>query len=122
VVTDITLVTQAAASLNADLQSGTAPPADVTALNAAAASLRTSTEAATKNLIPGCVSGTQPAEAKGLTDLGEAVAGFGKAVTGAGSGDYGTAQHDTQTAAAAVQSGSAEMAAAIAGLNQRGTK
>jgi hypothetical protein len=122
VVTDVTIVTQAAASLNTDLQAGTAPAADVTALNSAATSLRSSTQAATKNPIPGCVAGTQPAEAKGLTHLGDAVAGFGSAVTGAGSGDYGTAQRDMQTAVAAVQSGSAEMAAAIAGLNQYGTK
>ena len=122
VVTDVTLVTQAAASLNADLRSGAAPASDVTALDSAATSLRSSTQAATKNLIPRCVPGTQPAEVKGLTHLGDAVAGFGGAVTGASSGDYGTAQRDMQTAAAAVQSGSAEMAAAIAGLNQYGTK
>jgi hypothetical protein len=118
VVTDITLVTQAAASLNADLRSGTAPSAMVTALNAAATSLRSSTQAATKNLIPGCAAGTHQAEVKGLTDLGDAVGGFGNAVTGAGRGDYGNAQRDLQTGIAAVQSGSAEMAAAIGGLNQ----
>jgi hypothetical protein len=121
VVTDITIVMQAAASLSADLRVGTAPSASVTALNSAATSLRSSSEAATKNLIPGCVPGTQPTEVKGLTHLGDAVARFGSAVTGAGSGDYGTAQRDMQTAVAAVQSGSAEMAAAIAGLNQYGT-
>ena len=122
VVTDVTIVTQAAASLSTDLQAGTAPAADVTALNSAATSLRSSTQAATKNPIPGCVAGTQPAEAKGLTDLSDAVAGFGSAVTGAGSGDYGTAKRDLQTAVTTVQSGWAEMAAAIAYLNQYGTK
>lgn len=122
VATDVTLVTQAAASLNADLRSGTAPAADVTALNSAATSLRSSTQAAAKNLIPGCVPGTQPTEVKGLTDLSDAVAGFGSVVTGADSGDYGAAQRGMHTAVASVQSGSAEMAAAIVGLNQYGTK
>lgn len=117
VVTDIALVTQAAASLSADLRAGTASSASVAALNSAAASLRSSTQVATKNLIPGCVAGTHQAEVKGLTDLGDAVAGFGTAVTGAGRGDYGNAQRDMQTGIAAVQSGSAEMAVAIAGLH-----
>lgn len=122
VVTDVALATQAAASLNADLRSGTAPSASATALNSAATSLRLSTQVAMKNLIPGCAAGTHQAEVKGLTDLGDAVAGFGSAVTGAGRGDYRTAQRELQTGIAAVQSGSTEMAAAIAGLNQQGAK
>ena len=96
VATDLTIATQAAASLHADPATGTVPPAAVTALRSAAASLRSSTQAAGKNLIPGCISGAHEAEVTGLANLSGAVA--------------------------AVQSGSAEMATAIAGVNRYGTK
>ena len=122
VVTDLTIVTQAAASLNADLASGSAPAADVTALRAATTSLNSAAQAAKKNLIPGCVSAPYRAEVAGLTVLGGAVAGFNNAIGATGSSDYATAQRGMQTAATSVQSGSAEMAAAITGLNRYGTK
>lgn len=122
VVTDLTIASQAATSLNADLASGTAPSAAVTALRSAATSLSSSTRAATKNLIPGCVSGAHQAEVTGLTDLGSAVADFGKAVNETGSGDYGTAQHSIRTAVTALQSGSAGMGQAITNLNRYGAK
>ena len=129
-VTSISIATQAATSLSADLGTGTvpsttppsAPPDEVTALRSAAASLGSSTQAATTNLIPGCVTSAHPAEVKGLTDLNAAVAGFGKVVTGAGSGDYGTAQREMQAAIAALQSGSAEMTTAIVELGKYGTR
>lgn len=122
VVTDLTIVTQAAASLNADLAAGSAPAADVTALRAAATSLNSAAQAAKKNMIPGCVSAPYRAEVAGLTDLGGAIAGFNNAIGATGSSDYATAQRGMQTAATSVQSGSAEMAAAITGLNRYGTK
>jgi hypothetical protein len=122
VVTDLTIVSQAAASLNADLASGTAPAADVTALRAATTSLNSAAQAAKKNLIPGCVSAAYRAEVAGLTDLGGAVAGFDNAIGATGSSDYATAQRGVQTAAASIQSGSAEMASAITGLNRYGTR
>jgi hypothetical protein len=81
-----------------------------------------STQAARKDLIPGCVSGAYQAEVAGLTDLGGAVADFNNAVDETDSGDYGTAQRGMRTAVAAMQSGSAEMATAIAGLNRYGTR
>ena len=122
VVTDLTIVSQAAASLNADLASGAAPAADVTALRAATTSLNSAAQAARKNMIPGCVSAPYRAEVAGLTDLGGAVAGFDNAIGATGSSDYATAQRGMQTAATSVQSGSAEMAAAITGLNRYATK
>jgi hypothetical protein len=122
VVTDLTIVSQAAASLNADLASGAAPAADVTALRAATISLNSAAQAAEKNMIPGCVSAPYRAEAAGLTDLGGAIAGFDNAIGATGSSDYATAQRGMQTAATSVQSGSAEMAAAITGLNRYGTR
>lgn len=122
VVTDLTIVSQAAASLNADLASGTVPAADVTALRAASTSLNSAAQAAKKNLIPGCVSAAYRAEVAGLTDLGGAVAGFNNAVGAAGSSNYASAQRGVQTAAASIQSGSAEMASAITGLNRYGTR
>ena len=117
-VTDLTIVSQATASLDADLASGTAPSATVTAFRSAATSLRSSTQAAQKNLIPGCVSGAHRAEATGLADLGDAVAGFDNAIGETGSGDYGTAQRGMRTAITAMQSGSAEMAKTTADLNR----
>jgi hypothetical protein len=122
VVTDLTIVSQAAASLNADLASGAAPTPDVTALRAATTSLNSAAQAARKNMIPGCVSAPYRAEVAGLTDLGGAVAGFDNAIGATGSSDYATAQRGMQTAATSVQSGSAEMAAAITGINRYGTK
>jgi hypothetical protein len=122
VVTDLTIVSQAAASLNADLASSAAPAADVTALRAATTSLNSAAQAAKKNLIPGCVSAAYRAEVAGLTDLGGAVAGFDNAIGATGSSDYATAQRGMQTAAASIQSGSAEMASAITGLNRYGTR
>jgi hypothetical protein len=122
VVTDLTIVSQAAASLNADLASGTAPAADVTALRAATTSLNSAAQAARKNLIPGCVSDAYRAEVAGLTDLGGAVAGFNNAIGATGSSNYATAQRGIQTAAASMQSGSAEMATAVAGLNRNSSK
>jgi TolA-binding protein len=122
VVTDLTIVSQAAASLNTGLASGTAPAADVTALRAATTSLNSAAQAAKKNLIPGCVSDAYRAEVAGLTDLDGAVADFNNAVGATGSGDYATAQRGMQTAAASMQSGSAEMATAVAGLNRNGSK
>jgi len=122
VVTGLTLASQAAASLDADLASGTAPPAAVAALRSAVTSLRSGTQAAGKNLIPGCVSAAHQAEVAGLADLGGAAADFDSAVAAAGSSDYGTARRGIRTAAAAVQSGSAQMAKAIASLNRYGTR
>jgi flagellar hook-basal body complex protein FliE len=122
VVTDLTIVSQAAAPLHADLASGTAPSAAVTALHSATTSLRAGIQVARKNLIPGCVSGAYQAEVAGLTDLGGAVAGFDNAADATDSGDYGAAQRGMRTAVAAMQSGSAEMATAIAGLNRYGTR
>lgn len=122
VVTDLTIVSQAAASLNPDLASGAAPAADVTALRAATTSLNSAAQAAKKNLIPGCVSAAYRAEVAGLTDLGGAVAGFDNAIGATGSSDYATAQRGMQTAAASIQSGSAELASAITGLNRYGTR
>jgi hypothetical protein len=122
VVTNLTIVSQAAASLNADLASGAAPAADVTALRAATTSLNSAAQAAKNNLIPGCVSAPYRAEVAGLTDLGGAVAGFTNAIGATGSSDYATAQRGMQTAAASIQSGSAEMATAITGLNRYGTR
>jgi trimeric autotransporter adhesin len=122
VVTDLTIVSQAATSLNADLASGTAPAADVTALRAATTSLNSGAQAARKNLIPGCVSAAYRAEVAGLTDLGGAVAGFNNAIGATGTSAYATAQRGLRTAAASIQSGSAEMATAITGLNRYGTR
>jgi hypothetical protein len=122
VVTDLTIVSQAATSLNADLASGTAPAADVTALRAATTSLNSGAQAARKNLIPGCVSAAYRAEVAGLTDLGGAFAGFNNAIGATGTSDYATAQRGMRTAAASIQSGSAEMATAITGLNRYGTR
>lgn len=122
VVTDLTIVSQAAASLNADLAAGAAPAADVTALRAATTSLNSAAQAAKKDLIPGCVSAPYRAEVAGLTDLGGAVAGFDNAIGATGSSDYATAQRGMQTAAGSIQSGSAELASAITGLNRYGTR
>jgi hypothetical protein len=122
VVTDQAIVSQAATSLNADLASGTAPAADVTALRAAATSLNSADQTARKNLIPGCVSAPYRAEVAGLSDLGGAVAGFNNAIGATSSSDYATAQRGMQTAAVSIQSGSAQMAAAVTGLNRYGTR
>jgi len=122
VVTDLTIVSQAAVSLDADLASGTAPSAALTALRSAARSLRSSTRAAGKNLIPGCALGAYRVEVAGLADLGDAVAGFDNAVGETGSGDYGTAQRGMRTAITAMQSGSAEMAKTTADLNRYGIR
>lgn len=122
VVTDLTIALQAATSMRADPASGTIPQAAVTALNSANASLRVSTQAAGKNLIPGCVSGAYRAEVAALTDLGRAVAGFDNAVSQSASGNYGAAQLTSQTAVAALQTGSAKMATAIVDANGYGTK
>ena len=122
VVTDLTIALQAATSMRADPASGTIPQAAVTALNSANASLRVSTQAAGKNLIPGCVSGANRAEVAALTDLGRAVAGFDNAVSQSASGNYGAAQLTSQTAVAALQTGSAKMATAIVDANGYGTK
>jgi hypothetical protein len=121
VVTDLTIASQAAISLRADPASGTIPQSAATALSTASASLRSSTQAAGKNLIPGCVSGAYQAEIAGLTDLGRAVAGFDNAVSETASGDYGTAQQSSQNAVATLQSGSAKMATAMVDVNQYGT-
>jgi hypothetical protein len=122
VVTDLTIASQAAISMRADPASGTIPADAVTALNSATASLRLSTQAAGKNLIPGCVSSAHQAEVAALTALVHAADGLGTAVSQSASGDYGTAQHSSQTAVAALQSGSAEMATAIVDVGQYGTK
>jgi hypothetical protein len=122
VVTDLTIASQAATSMRADPVSGTIPQAAVTALNSATASLRVSTQAAGKNLIPGCVSGAYQAEVAALTDLGHAVAGFDSAVSESASGAYSTAEQSSQAAVAALQSGSAKIATAIVDVNQYGAK
>jgi hypothetical protein len=122
VVTNLTLASQAATSMHADPVSGIIPQTAVTTLSSVTASLRVSTQAAGKNLIPGCVSAAYQAEVAALSDLGRAVAGFDKAVTESSSGDYGTAQQSSQTAVAALQSGSAKIATAIVDVNQYGTK
>jgi hypothetical protein len=122
VATDLTIAAQAAASLHADPATGTVPPAAVTALRSAAASLRSSTQAAGKNLIPGCISGAHQAEVTGLANLSGAVANFDNAADQTDSGNNGTAQRSMQSAVAAVQDGWAEMATAIAGVNRYGGK
>jgi hypothetical protein len=122
VVTDLAIVSQAATSLHADPATGTIPPAAVTALRSATASLNASTHAAGKNLIPGCVSSAHQAEVAGLAKLSGAVANFDNAANETGNGKNGTAQSSMQTAVAAMQSGSAEMATAITGVNQYGAK
>jgi hypothetical protein len=122
VVTDLAIVSQAATSLHADPATGTIPPGAVTALRSATASLNASTQAAGKNLIPGCVSSAHQAEVAGLAKLSGAVANFDNAADQTGSGKNGTAQSSMQTAVAAMQSGSVEMATAIAGVNQYGAK
>lgn len=122
VVTDLAIASQAATSLHADPATGTVPPAAVTALRSATASLSSSTQAAGKNLIPGCVSGAHQAEVAGLAKLSGAVASFDSAADQTDSGNNGTAQRSMQTAVTAMQSGSAEMATAVAGVNQYGAK
>jgi len=122
VVTKLTIVSQAATTLNADLAAGTAPAAAVTALRSAATSLSSATQAAGRNVIPGCVSGAHQDEVAGLADLDRAVTGFGSAADKFDSGDFGGAQGGMRTAVTAVQSGSAEMATAIAAVNQYGAK
>lgn len=122
VVTDLAIVSQAATSLHADPATGTIPPSAVTALRSATASLNASTQAAGKNLIPGCVSSAHQAEVAGLAKLSGAVANFDNAADQTGSGKNATAQSSMQTAVAAMQSGSVEMATAIAGVNQYGAK
>jgi hypothetical protein len=122
VVTDLAIVSQAATSLHADPATGTIPPSAVTALRSATASLNASTQAAGKNLIPGCASSAHQAEVAGLAKLSGAVANFDSAAGQTDSGKNGTAQSSMQTAVAAMQSGSVEMATAIAGVNQYGAK
>jgi hypothetical protein len=122
VVTDLTIASAAATSMRADPVSGTIPPTAVTALSSATASLRVSTQAAGKNLIPGCVSVAYQAEVAGLTDLNRAVAGFDNAVSESASGNYGAAQQSSQTAVADLQTGSAKVATAIVDVNGYGTK
>ena len=122
VITDLTSVSQATASLNADLASGTARAADVTAMRAATTSLNSAAQAAKKNLIPGCVSAAYRAEVAGLTHLGGAVAGFNNAIGATWQQRLRDRSAGMQTAAASVQCGSAEMASAITGLNRYGTR
>lgn len=122
VATDLTIAAQAAASLHADPAAGTVPPAAVSALRSAAASLRSSIQAAGKGLIPGCISGAHQAEVTGLASLSGAVVNFDNAADQTDSGNNGTAQRSMQSAVAAVQYGWAEMATAIAGVNRYGGK
>lgn len=122
VVTKLTIVSQAAMLLHADLAAGTAPAAAVTALRSAAASLSSATQAAEKNMIPGCVSGAHQAEVAGLADLDHAVTGFGSAADKSDSGDFDGAQGGMQAAVTAMQSGSAEVATAIVAVGQYGTR
>ena len=124
VATGITIAAQPAASLHTDLANTapSAPPGTVTGLSSAAASLRSSTQAAGKSLIPACVPGARKAEVTGLADLGRAVTGFGSAVSEARGADYAAAAGTLAAAIAAMQSGSAQMATAIADLNRYGTK
>jgi hypothetical protein len=66
---DLGNVSQAATSLGSDLQAGTDPSADESALQSAAALLQSDTQAAEDNLVPGCVPDAREAESAGLTDF-----------------------------------------------------
>ncbi|MGH3223118.1 MAG: hypothetical protein ACRDPY_31255 [Streptosporangiaceae bacterium] len=122
VVTDVTILLQAASSLNADLKSGTAPPAAVTALRSAAKSLRSATRGADENVIPACISGAHRAEVAGLAALGGAVAGFDSALSAIGSGNDPAAQTDIGAAITSMQTGSADIARAMVDVNKYGAK
>jgi hypothetical protein len=122
VVTDVTILLQAATPLEADLAHGTAPAASVTALRSAANSLGSATRAAGRNVIPACISGAHQAETAGLAALGSAVTGFGNALTAVGSGNDQAAHGNIQTAITAMQSGSADMAKATVDISRYGAK
>jgi hypothetical protein len=122
VVTDVTLLLQAATSLNADLKSGTPPSAAVTALRSATKSLRSATQGADREVIPACVSGAHRAEVAGLAALGGAVTGFNTALTAVGSGNDPAAQTDIGAAITSMQTGSADIAKAMVDVNRYGAK
>lgn len=122
VVTDVTILLQAATPLEADLAHGAAPAASVTALRSAADSLGSATRAGDRNVIPACISGAHQAEVAGLASLGGAVTGFEKALSAIGSGDDPTAHGNIRTAITAMQSGSADMAKATVELSRYGAK
>ncbi len=122
VVTEVTIMLQAATSLEPGLSSGAAPAAKVTAFRSAATSLRSATRAAQENLIPACVSGAHPAERAGLTELGGAVADYQNALAAIGGGDYQAAHRNIQAGITAIQSGSAEVAKAAADVSRYGSR
>jgi hypothetical protein len=122
VVTDVTILSQAATPLAADLARGTAPAASVTALRSAATSLRSTTRGAAQNPVPACISGAYHAEVAALADLGRAVTGFENTLSAAGRGDDQAAHGNIQAAITATQSGSAQLAKATIDLSQYGAK
>jgi hypothetical protein len=122
VVTDVTILLQAASSLSTDLKSGTAPPAAVTTLRSATTSLRSATRGADENVIPACISGAHRAEIAGLAALGGAVTGFDSALSAVGSGNDPAAQTDIGAAITSMQTGSADMAKAMVDVNRYGAK
>jgi hypothetical protein len=99
-------VSSAATFLGADLQSGTDTSADEAALQSAAASLQSDTQAAEDNLVPGCVPGARQAESEGLTDFNKSAVDSENAISEISNGDYSIATGDIQAANAAMQSGS----------------
>jgi hypothetical protein len=122
VVTAVTIMLQAATSLEPGLSSGAAPADKVTAFRPAVTSLRSVIRAAQENLIPACVSGAHLAEGTGLTELGRAVADYQNALAAIGGGSSQAALRNIRAGITAMQSGSAEMAKATADVNRYGSR
>ncbi len=122
VVTDITILLQAATPLETDLAHGTAPAASVTAVRSAASSLGSSTRAAGQNVIPACISGAHQTEVAGLAALGGAVTGFQNALAAIAAGHDQAAHGNIQSAITAMQTGSADMAKATVDVNRYAAK
>jgi len=91
------------------LSLGTNPSVDEAALQSAAASLQSDTQAAEDNLIPDCLQDAHQAESTGLTDFNNSAIDCGNAITEIRERDYAVADGDIQAADAAMQWGSTEI-------------
>jgi hypothetical protein len=111
-------VSQSADSVASDLSLGADPSADEAALQSAAASLQSDTQAAEGNLIPVCLPDAHPAESTGLADFNNSAIDCENAISEISDGDYAVADGDIQAADAAMQSGSAEIGKATDDLKR----
>jgi Protein of unknown function (DUF2510) len=118
IITDLSNVSQSADSVASDLSLGNDPSADEAALQSAAASLQSDTQAAEDNLIPDCLPDAHQAESTGLADFNNSAINCENAITEISDGDDAVADGDIQAADAAMQSGSSEIGQATNDLKQ----